>query len=135
MEDEIEDEISVVEIIEKKLKDRLVFIKEYDKSFDTKTTKYKIKEPKEIDILGNQVRKLIKNNVDILPVDFSVESLTKLGDAPCIMYDDNGMFAVTGNGFQKVVFGTERLEGGLTVIVEKKMWKNTILKALKYYLK
>lgn len=125
----------VIFTITKKIKERKVFLKQYDESYDFKKNEYKIKEPKEIDNLGREIKKLIDTHVNTLPVDFIIESLTMLGDAPNVMYDDNGMFAVSGDGYQPVVSGNQRIEGGLTVHVEKKMWKSTIRKALKYYLK
>jgi hypothetical protein len=124
----------VIFTITNKIKERKVFLKLYDDSYDAKLEKHKIKEPKEIDNLGREIKQLLDKNVDTLPVDFIIESLTHLGDAPNVMYDDNGMFAVSGDGYQPVVFGNQRIEGGLTVVVEKKMWKSTIRKALKYYM-
>jgi hypothetical protein len=121
--------------IENKIKERNVFLKKYDKSFDSKTLKHKIEEPKEIDVLGKEIKALIKTFIDILPIDFAIESLTMLGDAPNVIYDDNGLFAVTADGFQKVVVGNQKLDGAFTVLVEKKMWKKTIREALKFYLK
>lgn len=50
------------------------------------------------------------------------------------MYDDNGMFAVSGDGYQPVVTGRERIDGAMTVVVEKKQWKKTIRQALKYFI-
>lgn len=67
-------------------------------------------------------------------VDFILETLTHFGQAPNLVYDDNGMFAVSGEGYQPVVTGKERLQGGLTVFVSKTMWRKTIREALEYYL-
>jgi len=52
--------------------------------------------------------------------------------APNLIYDDNGMAAVTCGGFHQVVFGDERLEGEFMVIVEKGQWQKTIREAVKY---
>lgn len=124
----------IVEAIDKKVKDRNVFLDMREKSWDAKLEKYTLDEPKEVDILGKEIKADIKKHVNILPIDFAIEALTMLGDAPCIMYDDNGMFAVTSDGFQKVVVGRQRIDGTLTVLVEKKMWKKNIREALKFYL-
>ena len=71
--------------IEQKIKARKVFIKKFDDSYVVKTGKHKIKEPKEIDSIGKEIRSLIEKNVNILPIDFSIESLTMLGEAPNVM--------------------------------------------------
>jgi len=122
-------------IIKKKIKDRKVFLKLYDDSFDVKTSKHTINEPKEIDLIGKEIRDLVVAGVSELPADFIIESLTMLGDAPNVLYDDNGMFAISGDGYQPVVYGNKRIEGIITVSVEKNMWKKTIREAIKFYLK
>jgi hypothetical protein len=129
----------IIELIEKKIKERLVFIKKYDKSLVDKSSKFKtlseIPEPKEIDSIGKEILKHLKKDFDILPVDFIVESLTHLGHAPNIIYDDNGLFAVTAEGFQSVVTGNQKIEGTFLLLVEKKQWKKSIREALKQYMK
>jgi hypothetical protein len=67
-------------------------------------------------------------------VDFILETLTMFGQAPNVIYDDNGLFAVSAAGYQAVVTGREKIEGAMTVFVEKKQWKKTIRLALKHYL-
>lgn len=89
---------------------------------------------KQVDKLAKQIKAAIEDNFNSLEVDFIIETLTHLGEAPCVMYDDNGMFAVSGAGYQPVVTGKQRIEGAITVFVEKKQWKKTIRAALKHYL-
>ena len=62
-----------------------------------------------------------------------IESLTKLGEAPNILYDDNGNFAVTGTGFQSVSMD-EISDVTMSFFVLKEHWFKTIREALKYYL-
>ena len=75
-----------------------------------------------------------RTNFDKYEVDFIIETLTKFGDAPCVMYDDNGMFAVSGDGYQPVVIDDERIEGDITVYVSKEQWFKTIRESLRYYI-
>ena len=63
------------------------------------------------------------------------EKITHLGQSPNIIYDDNGLFAVTSDGFQTVVTGNKKIEGSFLLLVEKKQWKKNIREALKQYLK
>lgn len=125
-------------MIEKKikqiLKERMTYIKLREESFDEETLKYTVPMPKEVDSMAKEVEKLLKEHFKELPVDFIIETLTHLGQAPNVMYDDNGYFAVSGDGLQEVVYGRKKIEGGMTVIVNKKMWKKTIREALKYYM-
>lgn len=77
----------------------------------------------------------IRKNFDEYEVDFIIETWTRFGSAPNIMYDDNGLFAVAEDGFQPVVSGNEKIEGSLTVFVKKEQWKKTIREALAHYIK
>jgi len=67
-------------------------------------------------------------------VDFMLETLTEFGHAPNLVYDDNGLFAVTCDGYQPVVTGRQKIEGAMTVFVEKPQWKKTIRQALNHYI-
>lgn len=91
-------------------------------------------EDKEADVLAEKIFNTIKENFDELPVDFIIETLTKLGQAPNVIYDDNGNFAVSGDGYQPVVVDDEKISGGFTVFVEAEQWKETIRLALKHYI-
>lgn len=119
--------------IENMRKKRLEFIKKYDNSYDSKTNKYSMEEPKEIDELGKIIYKMLCDHQGLLTIDFIIEELTHLGQAPSIVYNDHGYFAVTGDGVQNVVF--EPSDITITHFVEKDMWKPTIREALEYYLK
>jgi len=66
-------------------------------------------------------------------IDFILETLTRFGQAPSLVYDDNGLFAVSSDGMQPVVMGDERAEY-INVCVEYDSWKPTIREALWYYL-
>lgn len=69
------------------------------------------------------------------PVDFIIETLTHFGQAPAIVYDDNGLFAVSGGGYGPVVTGRNKIVGSMTVLIDsKRMWKKSIRAALKNYL-
>jgi hypothetical protein len=87
-----------------------------------------------VDMMAEEIQLFIVNNFDNLEVDFMIESLTHLGDAPNIIYDDNGLFAVSSDGYQQVITGNEKIGGEITVYVTKDMWKESIREALKFYL-
>lgn len=87
-----------------------------------------------IDEIENEIILQIKDNYNHYSVDFIIETLTKFGQAPNLIYDDNGMFAISSEGYQPVVSGDERIEGVVSVAVEKEQWFDTIRKALWHYL-
>jgi len=91
---------------------------------------------KRADELEEKILQRIKENFKTLPCDFILESMTHLGAAPSVLYDDNGMWAVTGDGTQPVVTGNDRLVGLVTMgfFLEKEHWFSTIRAALKHYL-
>jgi hypothetical protein len=90
-------------------------------------------EPKEIDELAEEIERRIKEWRNLLSFEFIMEQLTMLGDAPNLLYDDNGHWAITGEGYQNVVTG-EPADLETHFMIEAKHWKNTIREALNDYL-
>ena len=90
---------------------------------------------KQIDKIEGVIRKEFIDNFKDYEVDYILETLTKFGNAPNLIYDDNGLFAVTEDGYQPVVTGKQKIEGAVTIFVEKPQWKKTIREALYYHLK
>ena len=118
-------------LIENLSKKRYEYIKQRENSWNEEKEEYEI-DPSEIDELANQIQDLIKSGRYELPFEFIIEELTKLGDAPCIFYDDNGHFAISGDGYCSVSLEVDDWEG--TFFVEKSMWKDSMREALDYYL-
>lgn len=87
-----------------------------------------------IDEIEYKITNEFINRCNKFEVDFILETLTSFGQAPNVVYDDNGMFAVSSEGWQPVVTGQQRIEGVISVSVEKVQWKKTIRQALKHYL-
>jgi hypothetical protein len=93
-----------------------------------------IEEPKEIDSLAAEIIAQIKEKHDVLPFEFIIEELTKLGFAPSLIYDDNGRFAIGDNGYQDISIKDEPSEKNISFFIEKNDWKNNIRAALRHYL-
>lgn len=89
----------------------------------------------EADAIQFRITNSFKNHFHLYACDFILETLTMFGLAPNLVYDDNGKFAVSCQGYQPVVTGNERIAGALTIVVEKNMWKSTIRAALFRYVK
>jgi len=92
------------------------------------------KENPNVDIIEKEITEELRKNFKNYEVDFILETLTMFGQAPNVIYDDNGNFAVSASGYQPVVAGSQKIEGMVSVFVEKKQWKKTIRLALKHYL-
>lgn len=108
----------------------------YQNSYDPSIGEYgdyTSEYPEDIDTLADQVLDCIKKWRYALPFEFILEELTHLGWAPCLLYDDNGHFAISGEGMQSI-----SPEGAddchLSHFVEKDMWQDSIRGALNYYL-
>ena len=84
-----------------------------------------------IDEYAKEICKLIKKSFDNLEFEFILEQLSNLGDAPCLLYDDNGHWAVSGDGFASVSLEVNDWEGSF--FVEKNEWKETPREALRRY--
>jgi hypothetical protein len=114
---------------------RQEYVDKYQNSYDEKIGEYgdyTIDEPEEIDFLAGEILKYIKVWRHLLPFEFIIEELTKLGWSPSLLYDDNGHFAISGDGMQTISENKEDCQ--MYNFVEKDMWKDTIREALNYYL-
>ena len=126
--------------ISKLISERQAIWKTYQDSWDDELGdhgEYAMDEPKEIDELGDKIRTLVNEGVDELPVDFILESVTMLGDAPQMIYDDNGHFAFTGSGMSPVPMtdsGKFESTETFTTFIGPDDWFDTIREALKHYL-
>jgi len=112
-------------------KKRDVFLQIREDSWNPKTNKYEVSD-EEIDKLADQIISLIREHRNDLPFEFIFEQLTKLGHAPNLLYDDNGHFALIGDGYQSVPDEISDIE--MQFFVEKEHWKNSIREALDDYL-
>ena len=119
--------------IENLSKKREEYVKVWQESWDEEAGHYTSEENPEIDKLSNLILDCIKTWRFSLPFEFIIEELTKLGQAPCLLYDDNGHFAVSGDGFQSVAL-EEAIDMEMSHFIEKEAWKDSIRQALDYYL-
>jgi hypothetical protein len=90
---------------------------------------------KRTDLMRLNVLEYIRINHSQMMVDTIIEGLTSTGDAPSVLYDDDGHFAVESEGIQGVMLEDERFgkfDG--TWFTTKESWKPTIREALNYYL-
>lgn len=111
----------------------VIFQCAYDEKELGNKERYKVYD-RQVDRIRDNILADIIANFSEYPVDEVLETLTRFGQAPCLVYDDNGKFAVSGDGYQPVVTGNELIEGGLTTFVEAHMWKKTVREALFHYL-
>jgi len=88
-----------------------------------------------IDDLSKKIEKYIQLYSEQLPFEFIMEELSKLGQAPNLLYDDNGNWTITSEGYQNVVTGDEPKDVETHFFVEAKNWKPTPREALLHYLK
>jgi hypothetical protein len=64
----------------------------------------------------------------------TMELLSKKGFSPSLVHDDNGHWAISGDGIQNIPTENKTQDVSLTVFVELKKWKKTIKKAMLHYL-
>jgi len=113
---------------------RKEYLKQHEDSWDEKLGDYTIEEPEEIFTLRDEILNLIFKYEPELDTDCIIETMTELGYAPNILYDDNGNFSVVTDCFTSVSFGDEPVDMDMSFHVEAKCWKPTIREALKFYL-
>lgn len=86
-----------------------------------------------IEDLTEQILELIYMGKYELDFEFIMHHLTRLGQAPCLLYDDDGHWAITCEGYVSAISdGPDDWEGLFQVPKEK--WYNTIREALFAYL-
>ncbi|MFW6310905.1 MAG: hypothetical protein ACOC1K_01590 [Nanoarchaeota archaeon] len=85
----------------------------------------------EANVLGDNIYDILKKGVYTLPFEFIITELTKLGHSPNIVYDDNGHFAISGDGFNQV--NLEKSDMNLQIFIEKDDWKDNLRDALHHY--
>ena len=123
------------------IEERQIFIKRREDSWNEDLGdhgEYAMEEPKEIDLLADEIKDGLLRHRNELPVDFILESLTSLGDAPQVIYDDNGNWAISSSGMSPVVMsdsGKFEDTQSFTSFVEPEEWYDTIREALNHYLK
>jgi len=84
-----------------------------------------------------EIIQCIQECQDSLPMEFILESLTSMGHCPSVLYDDNGHFAVEGDGWQKLLLDYDlneetTFEGGW--VIPGGHWKPTVREALSCFL-
>lgn len=94
---------------------------------------YKELEP-EIDKFQEEILELIKTNFDILEFDFVMEQLSRLGWCPNLLYDDNGHWAVSADGYQNAAWKDEPIDIETHFYIEAEDWKNSPKEALYKFL-
>ena len=87
-----------------------------------------------VDVLSEKIMDIIKQFIDELDFDFVMQQLSYLGECPNLLNDDNGNWAVTGQGFQSVASGDEPEDVEMHFMVEASLWKPTPREALIKYL-
>jgi len=113
---------------------RKEILKQHEDSCDEKISDYTIEEPEEIFTLRDEILNLIFKYEPELDTDCIIETMTELGYAPNILYDDNGNFAVITDCFTSVSFGDDPVDMDMSFHVEARHWKPTIREAIKHYL-
>ena len=90
-----------------------------------------------IDNLGNFIKWYVKKYRDELTFEEIIHTLTGLGEAPSLLYDDNGNYALGYTGSQNMLdpetFTEETMFEGQWIIPPNG-WKKSIREALNDYL-
>lgn len=85
-----------------------------------------------------EIKKIIFDNSKELSFDFIIESLTHLGFAPNIIYDDNGNFQISDSSYHEIPLtedgNIDKLGGQMITIVEPEKWFPSMREALNDYI-
>ena len=90
---------------------------------------------KQVDELAITILDFIKKGFGFLKFEFIFEELSKLGQCPNLLNDDNGHWAVTCDGFQSIPEDLDKPSDIETQFwVKANQWKDTPREALQSYL-
>ena len=112
---------------------REAYIKKREASWNEKTGKYNQDSEDAIDKLAEAIMGRIQEDFLSLPFDFILEELTKLGDAPSLIYDDDGHWAIPSSSFGAAVLDKSD-DYSVTFFVDKDQWFDSPRAALKHYI-
>jgi hypothetical protein len=98
------------------------------------------KNESQVDELAERIWDIIIAYHKGLSIENIIESITSLGGAPSILYDDNGHFTIGEDGSQNLPTFDDDWETKDTTFqaewwIKPGMWKNTIREALEEYIK
>ena len=111
---------------------RYILIEQQNQS-ETNDTNY-LELNDKIDELAKEIENLIQSYFEQLPFEFIIEELSKLGHTPNLLYDDNGHWAVSADGYQNVVSGDVPEDVETHFYIEAEDWKNSPKEALYKFL-
>ena len=63
----------------------------------------------------------------------ALQEITNLGGCPGVINDDNGHWAVTGDGIQSIACGEDPVDVNTTFFVQASQWKKTVREAINAY--
>jgi hypothetical protein len=92
-------------------------------------------DTKQIEDIHLKIKNEFINNFYSYEVEFILETLAKLGYSFSLIYDDNGLYAVTGDGYSPVTLDEKKIEGTFYSFVTEEQWKPTIRESLFLFLK
>ena len=97
-------------------------------------SEYSLDLSEKTDLLATEIEDLLKKHFDDLEFDFILDELSKVGQAPCLIYDDNGFWAISGSGFSTVSFGEKPMNFEISNFVSSDLFKDSPREALRYYM-
>ena len=113
---------------------RQEYVKKWEDSYNEGSEEYEDHLSElEMDKLSDTIWAHIREHRSVLPLEFILEELTVLGGSPYLVYNDNGYFAMTEDGFNSVNSG-EPVDSAINCFVYASQWKKTIREALDNYL-
>ncbi len=114
----------IKDILSAKLKERLPYT-----DYDTTEKRYML------DAIDKEIIELLQQHFDLLDGLYILVILSHLGAAPNLVYDDDGMWAITTGGFSSIPNKEmEFYSVDLTFVIEKEEWFSDPKEAIKYTL-
>lgn len=115
------------------ISERKKISKARDLTWDEDEVKYGNEYHEEYDTNRDLIFILIKENFDTLSLEDILEAYSHTGGAPCLIYDDDGNWAITTEGYQSINLEDTPQDLDASFFIEARFFKPNIREALKYW--
>lgn len=115
------------------ISERRKITEQRNNTWDEEKSEYSNEYYKEYDNNRDLILNLIKENLEALSFEDILEAYSHTGGAPCLIYDDNGNWAITTEGYQSISLEDEPQDLQSSFLVEARFFKPNIRDAVKYW--
>lgn len=121
-------------VLQTLINERKVLIEARNKTYNNKLHKYEDDYNDEFRSNENAIYTFIDKNFDDILIEDILNATDHCGLAPCLINNDNGMWAITGTGMQNISIDSDAWDFEGSFFVEKDEWRDTVREAVRSFI-